>query len=155
MLFRCFLSFTYDIQTACSFMSSWRENIAIYKVCVFERVLFFCFTFWRKSSRSSHIKQIGFSRWFWNLSFIKQQHAQNVFTLFWLSHLCVSPECSLFVTYQVHWVLEMSRDKSLTHVCYIFPKPNRFLNIELQTFQAEYIRKLWQIRFMHFEIATA
>jgi len=44
----------------------------------------------------------------------------------------------------------MSRDKSFTDVCYIFPKPNHFLKIELQTFPSDYIRKLWQIRFYAF-----
>jgi len=38
-----------------------------------------------------------------------------MFTLFWLSHLFVSPErSSLFVTYQMHLVLQMSLDRRVT-----------------------------------------
>jgi len=47
--------------------------------------------------------------------FIQQQQEQNVFALFSLSHLFVSTErSSFFDTYQVHLMLEMSRDKLFT-----------------------------------------
>jgi len=152
LLFRCVSIGRCNIQTACS--SNFNKcEISYYTRCVSLKNTSYSFIvhFEGNPQEACISNRLAFSRCFWNLSFIQQQHAQTAFTLFWLSHLIVSPECSLlFVTYQVHWVLEMSRDKSLTHVCYIFPKPNRFLKIELQTFQAEYIRKLWQIRFYAF-----
>ena len=152
LLFRCVSILRCNIPTACSSKFNQYENIVLARCVSLKNTSYsFIVHFEGYPQEACTSNRLAFSRSFWNLSFIQQQHAQTAFTLFWLSHLIVSPECSpLFVTYQVHWVLEMSRDKSLTHVCYIFPKPNRFLKIELQTFQAEYIRKLWQIRFNAF-----
>ena len=94
------------------------ENIALRNVCVCVCVrntsYSFIVDFVGKSWEARTSNELAFSRSFWKLLFIQQQ-GQNVFTLFWLSHLFVSPErSSFFDTYQMHLMLEMSRDKLVT-----------------------------------------
>jgi len=93
------------------------ENIALHNVCVCARntSYFFIVDFVGKSWEARTSNRLAFSRSFWKLLFIQQQQGQNAFTLFCLSHPFVSSErSSFFDTYQVHLMLEMSRDKLVT-----------------------------------------
>jgi len=92
-------------------------NIALHNVCVCARNTSHSFIvdFVRKSWEARTSNRLAFSLSFWKRLFIQQQQGQNAFTLFCLSHLFVSPErSSFFDTYQVHLMLEMSRDKLVT-----------------------------------------
>jgi len=92
------------------------ENIALHNVCVCARNTSYSFIvdFVRKSWEARTSNRLAFNLSFWKLLFIQQQQGQIAFALLSLSHLFVSPERSFFDTYQVHLMLEMSRDKLLT-----------------------------------------
>ena len=118
------LSFCYDIQTTRCLNFSRCENIASHNVRMFVRRLVLSLQMlWEDLEKVAH--QTDWHLVALSVNFCssnnnnKERHwktaRRNAFALFWLSHLFVSPErSSLFVTYQVHLVLEMSRDRLVT-----------------------------------------
>jgi len=74
-----------NIQTACSSMFSQCENIVLTRCVSLKNTSYsFIAHFEGNPQETRTSNRLAFSRCFWNLLFIQQQHAQIALTLFWL-----------------------------------------------------------------------
>jgi len=111
------------------------ENIVLHRLFAYlNSVWLYCRTFWGKVWEARTSTKVVFSLFFWNISFVQQQHGQkhsHYFgfhaTLFRQSVLV----CSLLIG--CIWVLEMSRDKLVTDNIFVtfFWNSNCSLMLEL------------------------